>query len=98
MIDQEREKHMYLGKVIGTVVSTSKNESLSGTKILIVARLTEALVPDGSTEVAVDSVGAGNGEIVIVSCGSSARNVMQNEQSAVDAVIVGIVDTVEISA
>ncbi len=88
---------MYLGKVIGTVVSTSKNESLSGTKILIVARLTEALVPDGSTQVAVDSVGAGSGEIVIVSCGNSARNVMRNEHSVVDAAIVGIVDTVEIA-
>jgi ethanolamine utilization protein EutN len=88
---------MYLGKVIGTVVSTSKNESLSGSKILIVARLTEALVPDGSTQVVVDSVGAGNGEIVIVSCGSAARNVMRSEHSVVDAAIVGIVDTVEIA-
>ena len=97
MIKQEWVKRMYLGKVIGTVVSTSKNESLSGSKILIVARLTEALVPDGSTQVAVDSVGAGNGEIVIVSCGNSARNVMRNEHSVVDAAIVGIVDTVEIA-
>ncbi len=87
---------MYLGKVIGTVVSTSKNESLSGTKLLIVARLTESLVPDGTTQVAVDSVGAGNGEVVIVACGNSARNAMRSERSVVDAAIVGIVDTVEV--
>jgi ethanolamine utilization protein EutN len=87
---------MYLGKVIGTVVSTSKNESLAGTKLLVVARLTEKLVPDGSTEIAVDSVGAGNGETVIVSCGSGARLTGGKEQSVIDAAIVGIVDTVEI--
>jgi ethanolamine utilization protein EutN len=86
---------MYLGKVIGTVVSTSKNESLSGTKILIVARLTEKLKPDGSTEVAVDTVGAGNGEIVIVSRGSSARQALNKDHCVIDAAIVGIVDTVE---
>jgi len=86
---------MYLGKVIGTVVATSKNESLAGTKLLLVARLTEKLVPDGSTEIAVDSVGAGNGETVIVSGGSSARQVSGKQQSVIDAAIVGIVDTVQ---
>ncbi|MDR3438609.1 EutN/CcmL family microcompartment protein [Telmatospirillum sp.] len=88
---------MYLAKVIGTVVSTSKNESLVGTKLLVVARLTEKLVPEGSTEIAVDSVGAGNGEIVIVACGSSARQTSGKEHSVIDAAIVGIVDTVEVA-
>lgn len=88
---------MYLAKVIGTVVSTSKAESLSGTKLLVVARLTERLLPDGSTEVVVDTVGAGNGETVIVSQGSSARQTMGKEHSVIDATIVGIVDTVEIA-
>ena len=86
---------MYLAKVIGTVVSTSKNESLAGTKLLLVARMSEQLVPDGPTEIAVDSVGAGNGETVIVSGGSSARQVLGREHSVIDAAIVGIVDTVQ---
>ena len=86
---------MYLGKVIGTVVATSKNESLAGTKLLLVARLTEKLVPDGTTVIAVDSVGAGTGETVIVSGGSSARQVVGKQQSVIDAAIVGIVDAVQ---
>lgn len=87
---------MHLGKVIGTVVSTSKDESLAGTKLLVVARLTERLVPDGTTEIAVDAVGAGTGEVVIVSGGSSARQADGKGNSVIDAAIVGIVDTVEI--
>lgn len=86
---------MYIGKVIGTVVSTSKNESLIGTKLLIVEKLTEKLESKGDTEVAVDSVGAGTGEIVIVSGGSSARHALGKKDSTIDAAIVGIVDTVE---
>jgi len=87
---------MYLGKVIGTVVSSSKDESLTGTKLLIVARLTEMLEPEGSTEIAVDWVGAGNGETVIVSCGSGARQTGDHQDTVIDASIVGIVDTVEV--
>jgi len=86
---------MYLGKVIGTVVSTSKSPTLVGQKLLVVARLTEKLVPDGSTEISVDTVGAGNGEIVIITRGSSARRVPGTEQSVIDSAIIGIVDTVE---
>ncbi|PWC32869.1 EutN/CcmL family microcompartment protein [Azospirillum sp. TSO35-2] len=88
---------MYLAKVIGTVVSTSKAESLAGTKLLVVARLTERLIPDGVTEVVVDTVGAGNGETVIVARGSSARQALGRDHSVADAAIVGIVDTVEIA-
>lgn len=62
---------MYLGRVIGTVVSTSKNEHLVGMKLLVVEKLTERLEREGTSEVAVDSVGAGTGEIVIVCKGSS---------------------------
>jgi ethanolamine utilization protein EutN len=88
---------MYLGKVIGTVVSTSKSESLLGTKLLIVTRLTEKLAVTGPIAIAVDTVGAGNGEIVIVTCGSAARHMSGKEKSVIDAAIVGIVDTVEVS-
>ncbi len=88
---------MYLGKVVGTVVSTSKNESLIGMKLLIVSRLTEHLVPDGSSAVVVDSVGAGVGETVIVCQSSTARHVFGKNEMPVDAAIVGIVDSVEVS-
>ncbi len=87
---------MYLGRVIGTVVSTSKNKDLVGMKLLIVEKLTERLEREGSTEIAVDSVGAGTGEIVIVSQGSSARYVFKNASAPIDKAIVGIVDTVEV--
>lgn len=90
---------MQLGKVIGTVVSTSKCPQLIGFKLLIVDRLNERLESVGSTLVAVDAVGAGNGEIVILCDGSSARHLFQPEKpdsTPVDAAIVGIVDTVEV--
>lgn len=86
---------MYLGKVIGTVVSTSKNEKLTGMKLLLVKRLDEWKQPVGETEIAVDSVGAGTGEIVIICKGSSARTIFGNGVP-VDTTIVGIVDTVEV--
>lgn len=86
---------MYLGRVVGTVVSTSKDKSLLGMKLLIIQKLTEELQPFGGTEVAVDSVGAGTGEIVIVSNGSPARYTLKNRDSPIDASVVGIVDTVE---
>ncbi len=91
---------MYLGKVIGTVVSTSKDEKLVGFKLLLVQKLTEKLEPmPNQTEIAVDTVGAGVSEIVIVSKGSSARYALGNgEGTPVDATIVGIVDSVEVNA
>lgn len=88
---------MYLAKVVGTVVSTTKDASLRGMKLLIVSRLTDALKIEGTSEVAVDTVGAGNGEIVLVSKGSSARLANHNSDSVIDAAIVGIVDSTEIS-
>ena len=84
---------MYLGRVIGTVVSTSKNEHLVGMKLLVVEKLTERLEREGTSE---DSVGAGTGEIVIVCKGSSARYVFGKGDAPVDTSIVGIVDTVEV--
>lgn len=89
---------MYLGKVIGTVVSTIKTPSLTGSKFLIVEKINQDLTAKKQTEIAVDTVGAGDGETVIVVGGSSAR--MSNGKKTdlpVDAAIVGIVDTVEIS-
>jgi ethanolamine utilization protein EutN len=92
---------MKIGKVIGNVVATRKNERLVGHKLLVVrsAESIEELKssPLGSCFVAVDLVGAGPGEIVIYSSGSSARSSTGFTDSPIDAAIVGIVDQVDIS-
>lgn len=89
---------MYLGKVIGTVVSTIKTPSLTGSKFLIVEKINQDLTAKKQTEIAVDTVGAGDGETVIVVGGSSARMLNGKKTDLpVDAAIIGIVDTVEIS-
>lgn len=87
---------MYLAKVIGTVVSTSKDPRLTGFKLLLTRRLTEEAIEEGLPEVCVDTVGAGRGEIVIVTKGSSARFAADRSDAPIDSTIVGIVDTVEI--
>ena len=87
---------MYLAKVIGNVVSTNKDETLNGTKLLVVARLNEKLAMVGETEVAVDSAGAGIGETVLVSQGSGARLSRGRTDTVIDAAVVGTVDSVEI--
>ena len=88
---------MYLAKVTGALVSTTKHASLNGAKFLMVARLDEHYQPTGSAQVAVDFVGAGNGEIVIITTGSSARMSNTKEHSVIDAAVVGIVDPQELS-
>jgi ethanolamine utilization protein EutN len=90
---------MFLAKVIGNVVATHKNEKFQGMKLLLVQpyiNKEHALVPSGSSVVAVDSVGAGLGECVLFTQGSSARLTGTTKDAPVDAVIVGIVDTVEV--
>ncbi len=89
---------MYLGKIVGTVVSTRKDENLTGYKLLVVQKLTEKLEPNGETQVAVDTVGAGCGEVVILVGGSSSRKSLDRPDAPVDAAIVGIVDSVEVEA
>ena len=86
---------MTLGRVVGTVVATRKEGRLDGFKLQVVETVTLDLEPTGSFVVAVDAVGAGPGEIVITSAGSSARLTHVTQDKPVDAVIVGIVDTVE---
>jgi len=86
---------MYLAKVTGALVSTTKHASLNGSKLLMVARLDEHYQPTGSAQIAVDTVGAGNGEIVIVTTGSSARMSNSEAHSVIDAAVVGIVDTLK---
>ena len=83
---------MLVGKVIGSIVSTRKNENLIGSKFMIVEPLS---VMGSAAEriVAVDNVGAGIGEIVLVAVGSAARIGCNMADSPVDAAIVGIVDS-----
>ena len=88
---------MYLGKVIGTVVSTIKVPSLTGTKFLIIEKINQDLTAKKQTEVCADTVGAGDGETVIIVKGSSARFAAGDKSLPVDASVIGIVDTVEVS-
>jgi microcompartment protein CcmK/EutM len=87
---------MVLGKVVGTVVSTRKEEELSGLKFLLVKACDADGKPTGSTVVAVDAVGAGVGEVVLYASGSSARQTKVTKDRPVDATIMAIVDQVEI--
>ena len=77
------------------MVATTKDPSLQGKKILVVEKLNEKKEPTGSTEVAIDTVGAGNGEYVLVTKGSSAR-ISSGESTVIDAAIVAIIDTMEV--
>ncbi len=81
---------MLIGKVVGSVVSTRKNEKLIGSKFMIVE--TAESMGDTKRLVAVDNVGAGIGETVLVATGSAARIGCNQESAPIDAAIVGIVD------
>lgn len=83
---------MIVGKVVGSIVSTRKNENLIGNKFMIVESL-EAMGNPSSKIVAIDNIGAGIGEIVLVALGSAARVGCGMASSPVDAAIVGIVDS-----
>ena len=87
---------MQVGKVVGTVVSTQKDPALSGTKLLIVETTDLMGNPKGSHVVAVDSVGAGVGELVLYASGSSARQTESTQNKPVDAVIMSIIDTITV--
>ncbi len=82
---------MLIGKVTGTIVSTRKCESLIGSKFLEVQLIHNGVETD-SYIVAIDSVGAGIGERVLLTTGSGARLALRDVNMPTDAVIVGIVD------
>ncbi|MBP7675125.1 MAG: EutN/CcmL family microcompartment protein [Thermoanaerobaculia bacterium] len=84
---------MQLAKVVGSVVATRKEESLSGLKLLLVRPVDEE-GRDGTTVlVAADAVGAGPGEVVLIAAGSSARQTVATDKRPVDAVVMAIVDS-----
>ncbi|GHT30917.1 ethanolamine utilization protein EutN [Planctomycetales bacterium] len=90
---------MFIGKITGSLVSTQKVDSMKGQKLLVVEpfRLNEertALKTTGRTFVAVDTVGAGENEFVLVVQGSSARQTPETKALPTDATIIGIVDSI----
>src|SRR3982074_2414741 len=84
---------MQLARVIGTVVATVKNESLEGRKLLVIQTLNKNLKPQGKAMVAVDSVGAGVGELVFWCRGKEASFPFKREDTPTDCTIIGIVDS-----
>jgi ethanolamine utilization protein EutN len=93
---------MFLARITGSVVSTSKVETMVGQKLLVVEPLRvnekdqSGLIGTGRTFIAVDTVGAGEGEVVLIVQGSSARFTPQTKPLPVDCAIIGIVDTVHL--
>jgi microcompartment protein CcmK/EutM len=89
---------MYIGRVSGTVVATIKNELYEGRKLLVVDRLDLAGRPTSKYDIAVDIVQAGVGDrVLVLDEGNSARQIVDREpDGAIRAVIVGIVDEVQI--
>ncbi|HET6142697.1 MAG TPA: EutN/CcmL family microcompartment protein [Candidatus Acidoferrales bacterium] len=89
---------MILARIVGTVVATRKDARLEGKKLLVV----KPISPQGDDEpgylIAVDTVGSGSGETVLIVTGSSARNAAECKDRPVDAAIVGIVDEVMLDA
>lgn len=93
---------MFIAKVTGSVIATQKVTSLVGHKLLVVepyrleATERKSLATTGRTFIAVDTVGAGEGEFVLITQGSSARLTPETKSLPIDAVIIGIVDQVHV--
>ncbi len=90
---------MQICRVVGTVVATQKNRKLDGAKLLLVQPLTLDDQPRGTTMLAIDSVGAGVGDkVLVVFEGKAAGDALRRKAAAVDAAIIGIVDAMEVQA
>ena len=87
---------MLLGRVVGTVVASRKEAALEGLKFLILKQLDVDGSETGGYRVAADAVGAGIGEVVLFATGSSARQTRFTDKRPCDAVIMAIVDTLEV--
>lgn len=87
---------MEIGKVVGNVWATRKDENLNGLKLLVIKPVDYYSDHDSMTFVAADNIGAGIGEMVLVVKGSSARVCFGKEYVPVDATVVGIIDNVEV--
>jgi ethanolamine utilization protein EutN len=93
---------MFVALVTGSVVATQKAESMTGHKLLVVEpyrldeKSREKLVSTGRTFIAVDTLGAGEGQFVLVTQGSSARLTPETKSLPIDAVVIGLIDTVRV--
>jgi len=88
---------MYIGRVSGTVVATIKHEAFHGRKLLVVDKLTTDGEPTGEYDICVDAVQAGVGDtVLIIDEGNGARQILRRQIAPVRAVVVGVVDDVEV--
>ncbi len=87
---------MLIARVVGTTVATIKDEKLTGRKLLIVRPTDEHGAPAGKPYVAIDTVDAGVGDLVLTAAGSSARQTYLTKDTPVDAVIMAIIDSLEV--
>ena len=87
---------MLLGKVVGTLVATRKDEKLEGFKFLVVKRLNIEGQETGDYVIAADAVQAGVGDVVMYATGSSARQMILTDKKPCDAVLMAVVDTWEV--
>lgn len=87
---------MLIARVIGTTVSTVKDEKLTGRKLLIVRQTDEFGTAVGKPFVAIDTVDAGVGDLVLTAAGSSARQTSITKDTPVDAVIMAMIDSLEV--
>lgn len=87
---------MLLGRVVGTLVSTQKDEKLEGFKFLVVKRLNVENEETGEYVIAADAVQAGIGDVVMYATGSSARQTILTDKKPCDAVLMAVVDTWEV--
>ena len=87
---------MLIARVIGTTVSTIKDEKITGRKLLIVQQTDETGKSIGKPFVAVDTVNAGAGDLVLTASGSSARQTTITKDRPVDAVIMAVIDSLEV--
>ena len=87
---------MQIARVVGSTVATIKDEKLVGRKLLIVREADERGQAVGKPYVAIDTVDAGAGELVLIAAGSSARQTTITKDTPVDAVIMAIIDTLDV--
>jgi len=88
---------MQIARVIGTTVSTIKDEKITGRKLLVVQQTDETGAGIGKPYVAVDSVDAGVGDLVLTASGSSARQTTITKDRPVDAVIMAVIDSLQVN-
>ncbi|NMC80690.1 MAG: EutN/CcmL family microcompartment protein [Chloroflexi bacterium] len=87
---------MLIARVIGSTVATIKDEKLVGRKLLVLRQSDERGNPAGKPYVAIDTVDAGVGDLVLTAAGSSARQTTQTKDTPVDAVIMAVIDSLEV--